>query len=53
MKKRAVKKIFEDKHKRRTDLSRLSFEKKIEILVEIQKMAGGVRKNPRHIVWPT
>jgi hypothetical protein len=33
-------------------LARLPFEKKIEIVVELQKTAAAIRKDPRRIVWP-
>jgi hypothetical protein len=32
-------------------LAKLPFEKKIEIVVELQKAAAGIRKDPRHSVW--
>ena len=53
MEKKAVKRIFEEKHKRRIRLSHLSFVEKIKILIELQKMAAGICENPRHIVWPS
>jgi hypothetical protein len=44
--------IFQKKRERRRRLAALPFEKKIEIVVELQKAAGAIRKDPRHIVWP-
>lgn len=43
--------IFRHKRDRRARLARLSFEKKIEIIVELQKMAGGIGKNASKPVW--
>lgn len=44
--------IFEKKKKRRLKLAQLPFEKKIEIIVELQKAAAGIRRDSRHKVWP-
>jgi hypothetical protein len=44
--------VFEKKRERRRKLAKLPFEKKIEIIVKLQKRAAAIRKNPRHIVWP-
>jgi hypothetical protein len=52
VKNKTVQKIFQKKRARRSQLARLPFEKKIEILVELQKMAGGIGKNSRKPVWP-
>jgi len=52
MKNKAAEDIFRKKRKRRRRLAKLSFEKKIEIVVELQKMAAPIRKDPRHIIWP-
>jgi len=52
MKNKAANRIFQKKHARRAQLARLPFEKKIEIIVELQKMAGGIGKNARKPVWP-
>jgi len=43
--------IFRHKRDRRAQLARLPFEKKVEIIVELQKMAGGIRKNASKPVW--
>ena len=44
--------IFRKKRERRRQLAKLPFEKKIEIVVDLQKAAAVIRKDPRHIVWP-
>jgi hypothetical protein len=49
-----LQKIFEVKDLRRKKLSKLSFKKKVEILIRLQKMAGGVKgkkRKPNHIIW--
>ena len=46
--------IVREKERRRKRLSELPFEDKIRILVEIQKMAGGVTtpgKSTERIIW--
>ncbi len=52
MKNRAAEIVFRKKRKRRRQLARLPFEKKIEIVVELQKTASAIRKDPRRSVWP-
>jgi hypothetical protein len=50
----ALQKIFEAKLLRRKKLSKLSFKKKIEILIRLQKMASGVKRKkgrPNQIIW--
>ena len=42
---------FKKKRKRRRELARLPFEKKIEIVVELQKMAAEIRKDPHRKAW--
>jgi len=44
--------VFRKKRDRRRRLAKLPFEKKIEIIVALQKAAAGIRQDPRHIVWP-
>ncbi len=44
--------IFEKKRRRRRQLARLPFEKKIEIVVELQKIAASIRGDNRGRVWP-
>ena len=44
--------IFEKKRARRRQLAKLPFEKKIEIVVELQKAAAGIRGDPRRKAWP-
>ena len=49
-----LKNIFRAKKLRRRELSRLSFKKKIEILVQLQKMAKRVKKSrgkEKRIIW--
>ena len=41
---KAIEKIIRGKEQRRKELSELSFKEKIHILVELQKMAEGVKK---------
>ena len=41
---KAIDKIIRGKEQRRKELSELSFKEKIHILVELQKMAEGVKK---------
>ena len=43
--------VFEKKRARRRQLAKLPFEKKIEIVVELQKAAAGIREDPRLKPW--
>jgi hypothetical protein len=52
MKNSATEIIFKKKRERRRQLAKLPFERKIEIVVELQKTATAIRKDPRRIVWP-
>jgi hypothetical protein len=52
MKNKAAEIIFRKKRERRRQLANLPFEKKIEIVVELQKAAAAMRRDPRRIVWP-
>jgi hypothetical protein len=52
MKNKAAEIIFRKKRERRRQLANLPFEKKIEIVVELQKAAAAIRRDPRRIVWP-
>lgn len=52
MKNKTADRIFRQKRARRAQLAGLPFEKKIEIVVELQKKAKGIRKNARRAVWP-
>jgi hypothetical protein len=52
LKNKAAEIIFQKKRERRRQLAKLPFEKKIEIVVELQKATAVIRKDPRHIVWP-
>lgn len=49
-----LKNIFRAKKLRRRELSRLPFKKKIEILVQLQKMAKRIKKSrgrEKRIIW--
>ena len=51
---KAIEKIIREKEQRRKKLSELSFKEKIHILVELQKMAEGVKKHGKTVdrmVW--
>ena len=52
VKNRSAEIVFRRKRDRRRRLAELPFEKKIEIVVELQKVASGIRKDPRRSVWP-
>jgi len=52
MKNKAAETVFQKKRERRRQLAKLPFEKKIEIVVELQKTAAAIRKNARRVVWP-
>jgi len=52
MKNKAAELIFQKKRERRRRLAELPFERKIEIIVELQKAAAAIRKDSRHIIWP-
>lgn len=52
MKSKAAETVFQKKRERRRQLAKLPFEKTIEIVVELQKTAAAIRKDPRRIVWP-
>jgi hypothetical protein len=43
---------FMKKRERRRQLAKLPFEKKIEIIVELQKAAAGVREDLKRRIWP-
>lgn len=47
----AAERIFRNKRARRSELARLPFEKKIEILVELQRLARGIPKHADKPVW--
>lgn len=52
MKNKSAGAVFEKKRERRRRLARLPFEKKIEIIVELQKAAAGIRKGAGRRIWP-
>ena len=49
---KTAEKIFREKQERRRRLAKLPFERKIEIVVELQKAVAGIRDDPRHVIWP-
>jgi hypothetical protein len=51
MKSKAAEAVFQNKRDRRRQLAKLPFEKKIEIIVELQKAAAEIRKDPHRKVW--
>jgi hypothetical protein len=52
MKSKSAETVFERKHERRRQLAKLPFEKKIEIIVEMQKAAAGIHEDSRREIWP-
>ena len=52
MKNKSAELVFRKKRERRRQLANLPFEKKIEIVVELQKTAAEIRKYPRRTAWP-
>jgi hypothetical protein len=46
-----VKQIFSAKSRRRKELSKLSFKEKIRILIQVQRIAKGIRKDLKFKVW--
>jgi len=51
MESKSAKTVFEKKRERRRELARLPFEKKIEIVVELQKAAAGIRIGAGRKPW--
>lgn len=51
MNERAARRIFKAKTIRRRQLARLPFEKKIRIVVQLQRIAADIRSGQRHRVW--
>jgi hypothetical protein len=51
MKSKAAEIVFQNKREKRRQLAKLPFEKKIEIVVELQKAAAEIRKDPRRKAW--
>jgi len=52
MSRKSAERVFERKRKRRRQLAKLPFERKIEIVVELQKAAAEIRKDPSRPIWP-
>ncbi len=48
---KSARQVFEKKHERR-QLAKLPFEKKIEIVVELQRIAAKIRPDKSRRVWP-
>jgi hypothetical protein len=44
--------VFKKKRDRRRQLAKLPFEKKIEIVLELQKVAAEIRKDPARRIRP-
>lgn len=44
--------IFEKKRRRRQQLSRLPFEKKVEIIVKMQRAVAEIKKDSKRRPWP-
>jgi hypothetical protein len=49
---KSAERVFEKKRERRRQLAKLPFEKKIEIVVELQRIAAKIRPDKRRRVWP-
>jgi hypothetical protein len=49
---KSAERVFEKKRERRRQLAKLPFEKKIEIVVELQRIAAKTRPDKRRWVWP-
>jgi len=49
---RTAEDVFRKKRERRRELAKLPFEKKIEIIVEMQKAAAAIRRSRHSTVWP-
>lgn len=52
MKSKSAEVVFKKKRERRRQLAKLPFERKIEIVVELQKAADGIREDSRRKIWP-
>jgi hypothetical protein len=52
MKNEPAKTVLEKKRARRRELAKLPFERKIAIIVELQKAASGIRDDRKHVIWP-
>jgi hypothetical protein len=49
---KSAERVFEKKRQRRRQLAKLPFEKKIEIIVELQRVATAIKNDKQHKVWP-
>jgi hypothetical protein len=52
MKSKSAEAAFKKKRERRRQLAKLPFEKKIEVVVELQKAAAGIREDLGRRIWP-
>jgi hypothetical protein len=52
MENRSAEAVFRKKRERRRQLAKLPFEKKIEIVVELQKAAAGTQRGTTRRPWP-
>ena len=52
MKNKSAETAFMRKRERRRELAKLPFEKKIEIIVELQKAAAGIHRGKSRRIWP-
>jgi hypothetical protein len=48
---KSAEQVFEKKRERRRQLAKLPFEKKIEIVVELQPIVAEIRPDKRRRVW--
>ena len=51
MKDKDIQRISRAKLRRRRELAKLPFDKKIEIIIEMQKIARDIRKDRKYRVW--
>ena len=49
---KSAERVFEKKGERRLQLAKLPFEKKIEIVVKLQRIAAEIRPDKRRQAWP-
>lgn len=47
-----IESIFEKKRRRRNQLAKLPFEKKIEIIVKMQRAVAEIKKESKYKPWP-
>ncbi|HOP61446.1 MAG TPA: hypothetical protein PKZ60_08580 [Candidatus Saccharicenans sp.] len=49
---KSAEQVFEKKRERRRQLAKLPFEKKIEIVVKLQRIAAEIHPDKSRRVWP-